>query len=517
MQRRTRRIRPFDVALRAYVLGYAIQTLPAVARVVIAWFSRNTRSLLPALSRGVRIKSLATAFALAFGGARLLEPLANRLVRSCLPSPPGDDEEARSARERRSRAISTFCSALTTSLAAIVLLQARQSLVSQSIDFAVTPYAAPAAVEASAAPAELTPTDSSTLDLTLLIFVRAGKSGSEPLKPPDPMLTPEPPVDACLRFLHDTRPPKAGRSATVRRVFAEYGDAIVFWCASWQIMRCWFNKPHLLPKAYSKWIMRLSRMDPNVLQLLRFAREKRFVYGSEADPEVLRVCRSAAARARLSPSALDPSRISRIDCSLVHASIGAKSCHGNAVQRWLRAFLDAFAIYLPVHAVPLLLFRTRRLWRHPRSGIFQILEGASRSSAFLATFVASIYTAVCLVRTQLPRAIPGIPQQRLDGGSAVQAGCLVCGLSILLENKHRRKEMALYTAPRALYCLLDEVVPAAWLSTQLGRRIGTWTERLVFSASSATVITAAVHRPALVSGVVRGVTSFAVGDWSQDS
>lgn len=304
MQRRTRRIRPFDVALRAYVLGYAIQTLPAVARVVIAWLSRNasrpatTRRLLPVLSRGVRIKSLATAFALAIGGARLLEPLAYRLVRSCLPSPPGDDEEAKSARERRSRATSTFCSALTTSLAAIVLLQARQSLVSQSIDFAVTPYAAPAAVEASAG---LTPTDSSTLDLTLLIFVRAGKYGSEPLKPSDPMLTPEPPVDACL-FLHDTRPPKAGRSATVRRVFAEYGDAIVFWCASWQIMRCWFNKPHLLPNAYSTWIMRLSRMDPNVLQLLRFARERRFVYGSEADPEVLRVCRAAAARARLPPS-----------------------------------------------------------------------------------------------------------------------------------------------------------------------------------------------------------------------
>ena len=64
-------------------------------------------------------------------------------------------------------------------------------------------------------------------------------------------------------------------------------------------MRCWFNKPHLLPSAYSNWILRLARMDPNVLQLLRYAWEGRFVYGQKADAEVLKVCENAATRAGL--------------------------------------------------------------------------------------------------------------------------------------------------------------------------------------------------------------------------
>ncbi|KAG0666124.1 hypothetical protein C6P46_005475 [Rhodotorula mucilaginosa] len=281
------------------------------------------------------------------------------------------------------------------------------------------------------------------------------------------------------------------------------------------IMRCWFNKPHLLPSAYSNWILRLAGMDPNVLQLLRYAWEGRFVYGQKADADVLTVCENAATRAGLPLSAMDPSQIRRIDCSVVHHSIGGGTCEQNALKRWIWAFLDALAIYLPVHAIPPLLFNFRRVLSQPGMSAKRILQAACRSSAFLATFVASIYAAVCLVRTRLPQAIASIPQQPLDGGLAVQLGCLVCGLSVLIENKHRRKEMALYTAPRALYALLDETFPASLLSSPLGQQVGTWLERLVFSLSSGAVLTAAVHRPDLVSGVVRGVTSFAVGSWGK--
>lgn len=231
---------------------------------------------------------------------------------------------------------------------------------------------------------------------------------------------------------------------------------------------------------------------------------------------------------------MDPSQIRRIDCSVVHHSIGGGTCEQNALKRWIRAFLDALAIYLPVHAIPPLLFNFRRVLSQPGMSAKRILQAACRSSAFLATFVASIYAAVCLVRTRLPQAIPSTPQQPLDGGLAVQLGCLVCGLSVLIENKHRRKEMALYTAPRALYvlssapaclnhaesschryALLDEAIPASLLSSPLGQQVGMWLERLVFSLSSGAVLTAAVHRPDLVSGVVRGVTSFAVGSWGK--
>jgi hypothetical protein len=59
--------------------------------------------------------------------------------------------------------------------------------------------------------------------------------------------------------------------------------------------------------------------------------------------------------------------------------------------------------------------------------------------------------SVCLVRTRLgPRLLPWVPQQTWESGACALLGCFMCGFSVLIENKRRRGEMALYVAPRAL-------------------------------------------------------------------
>jgi hypothetical protein len=115
----------------------------------------------------------------------------------------------------------------------------------------------------------------------------------------------------------------------------------------------------------------------------------------------------------LVPSFVNPQFIKRLDCSVVHGKLGAGSCETNAIKRWIAAFLDCFKIYLParrlrrfpselelislyldqVHLVPQVLFNFRGLAGHPAAAIVRILFAASRSSAFLATFVASIYAS----------------------------------------------------------------------------------------------------------------------------
>lgn len=228
-------------------------------------------------------------------------------------------------------------------------------------------------------------------------------------------------------------------------------------------------------------------MDPALLELLRFARAKRYVYGKEPDAEVVRMCEGIAQRTGVdvrcassfallaitpwthsfcSHSLINPAQISRLSCTFVHLplpsnlffrspSLAARlssSCEFNALSRFLLAFLDAFKLYLPVHALPPLLFSLRRVLASPSSSLLRILVASLRSSAFLATFVSSIYAAVCLVRTRLPQISRGrgVSQQGLDGGLCVLAGTLACGGSILIESKKRRREMALFVAPRAL-------------------------------------------------------------------
>lgn len=175
---------PHEVFIRAYALGYTAQVVPACVRVLLSALKHRqpvdtlVRQLARALVRGLRIRSLASAFGTAVGGARLLEVLFEPLCERLLASRDGyeGDSNESGKRRRRTRAACTYLSASIASLLAIMLLQskrpsARQT--SEAIEFVVTPYSplSAAAVDKSTPSVKR---DSPTLDLTLLVFVRAG-------------------------------------------------------------------------------------------------------------------------------------------------------------------------------------------------------------------------------------------------------------------------------------------------------------------------------------------------------
>jgi hypothetical protein len=60
---------------------------------------------------------------------------------------------------------------------------------------------------------------------------------------------------------------------------------------------------------------------------------------------------------------------------------------------------------------------------------------------------------------------------------------------------------------------MDELVPTFLSVGARGELISRWIERFIFALSTGTVISATVHRPDLVSGVVRGIMGKAIGDW----
>lgn len=178
---------PHEVFIRAYALGFIAQAVPASVRVLLSALKHRhpvdtlIRQLVSALVRGLRIRSLASAFGTAVGGARLLEVLLEPLCEQWIDaSRNGDERDSESIERgkgrRQTRAACTYLSASIASFAAILLLQsnrpsARQT--SEAIEFVVTPYSplSAVAVDQSTASAKR---DSPTLDLTLLVFVRAG-------------------------------------------------------------------------------------------------------------------------------------------------------------------------------------------------------------------------------------------------------------------------------------------------------------------------------------------------------
>ncbi|KAG2159862.1 uncharacterized protein EDB93DRAFT_1244633 [Suillus bovinus] len=317
-------------------------------------------------------------------------------------------------------------------------------------------------------------------------------------------------------------------------------DAVVFWACSARIMWCFFYQPHRLPPSYVKWISSIANVDKRLLDALRAMRSKEWVYGhssihshllmsyakdrgypsSWGDPHVLPACGGTDADVVWKALGV-PGRsgVGGLPCELLHSRVTTRwgldnSCFTNVGVRFFQTFIEAMALYLPVHFLPLLFTRPSSILQRHRA--IRALLGAIRSATFLSTFLSSYFFTACLIRTLvLAKLFPWIPHDVWDGPyGSILVGSLTCGWSILIENTRRRGEMALYVLPRAVKASL----PAKWTTgNHAGARL---VERIVFVLSLASLLTFAVHEPASLRGLSRWTLAFVmrgpnVGWWKK--
>jgi hypothetical protein len=255
-------------------------------------------------------------------------------------------------------------------------------------------------------------------------------------------------------------------------------------------MWTWIYHPARLPRSYTKWIGRAADVDPRLLQALQRCRTGELVYGRDTGQAPLLTGMCADYGWPLPWG--DPAASVPFPCDVVHmnrAGAWSPSCEAHAAARLLRSFRWAWTRYLPF-ALALGGARGPRLAAaaNPRALRATLLSSA-RSSAFLAAFVSLFYYGVCLARTRLgPHLLRDKDsvemRQRIDGGLCVAAGCALCGWSILLESPARRKDVALFVAPRALATLLPRRYDLA----------KQWRERVAFAAGTAVVFTCALEK-----------------------
>ncbi|KAJ4397922.1 hypothetical protein N0V85_006426 [Neurospora sp. IMI 360204] len=265
-------------------------------------------------------------------------------------------------------------------------------------------------------------------------------------------------------------------------------DPAIFALSSALIMWTWFYQPSRLPRAYNKWITSAASVDDRLIEALRRCRAGTLVYGKDTGqaPLLGNMCKDYDW-----PEAWgDPAKALPFPCEIVHMGCGP-SCERHALSRFVRSFKWAFTMYLPLN---LLLVLRKPNWK----ALKRALVSACGSSAFLGAFIALFYYGVCLARTRLGPYVVGRDAkgcQKIDGGLCVGTGCALCGWSILLENAGRRKDMALFVAPRALATLFPR-------RYNLQKQ---WRETVVFAASTAVVFTCALENTKRVRGVLGGV------------
>ncbi|OTA65257.1 hypothetical protein K449DRAFT_431851 [Hypoxylon sp. EC38] len=278
----------------------------------------------------------------------------------------------------------------------------------------------------------------------------------------------------------------AGQWSQLETLLSKLPDTTIFATSSALIMWAWFYSPCKLPKSYTKWISSAADVDSRLIEALRRCRKGELRYGEETGQAPL--LQSMCADYKWPLEWGDPVKSIPFPCEIVHMGCGP-SCEYHALSRFYRSFKWSIATYLPLN----LLARKK----NPK-GLQTAFLSAARSSSFLAAFITLFYYGVCLARTRLGPHIIGKDvqsRQAIDSGLCVGSGCFLCGWSVLVEKMARRKELALFVAPRALATLL----PRRYLLDKQ------WRETFVFALSTAVVFTCVRENPQRLRGVFGSV------------
>ncbi|KAN0040374.1 hypothetical protein ACTA71_012267 [Dictyostelium dimigraforme] len=163
----------------------------------------------------------------------------------------------------------------------------------------------------------------------------------------------------------------------------------------------------------------------------------------------------------------------------------AKTCSSSASQIWIAVFLAGLKLYAPLFLVPALIFKRKRT-----------LPEILRSSVFLGTYAGVFSGAICLIRRILGRDLKSM---------AAISGFFAGLLSILIEKKSRRSELA-------LYCL-NQAIEVVWKMAAARKLVPLFKngEVLVYMIASSILLYFYQNEPDSLRSNMNGLLKFFVG------
>ncbi|PIN05693.1 hypothetical protein CDL12_21764 [Handroanthus impetiginosus] len=208
-----------------------------------------------------------------------------------------------------------------------------------------------------------------------------------------------------------------------------HGDTLLFAIACAQVMYAFVMRPESLPKSYQDFIQKTGPVAAPVYKAVREC-----CRGSPVDVASLSAYLSSR---RVSNTVKLEEFPDIIPCSVIHPD--TKSCfvhNGNAMSA---TFRKTFPLYFSLTFVPFVVLRLQKFMDAPIRTCWHAVTGAVRSTTFLSAFVGIFQGVICLHRKAALKDHKLV--YWLAGG--------LSALSVLLEKKARRGELALYVLPRA--------------------------------------------------------------------
>ncbi|KAH6773834.1 Mitochondrial import inner membrane translocase subunit Tim17/Tim22/Tim23 family protein [Perilla frutescens var. hirtella] len=207
-----------------------------------------------------------------------------------------------------------------------------------------------------------------------------------------------------------------------------HGDTLLFAIACAQVMYSFVMRPESLPKSYQDFIQKTGPVAAPVYRAVRDC-----CRGSPVDIASL----SAYLSGRTSNNVKLDMFPEIIPCSIIHPD--TNSCLAHNANAAKATFRKTFPLYFSLTFVPFVVLRLQKFMDAPVRTCRHAVTNAVRSTSFLSAFVGIFQGVICLHRKVALKDHKLV--YWLAGG--------LSALSVLLEKKARRGELALYVLPRA--------------------------------------------------------------------
>ncbi|GLT39882.1 hypothetical protein SLA2020_140490 [Shorea laevis] len=208
-----------------------------------------------------------------------------------------------------------------------------------------------------------------------------------------------------------------------------HGDSLLFALASAQVMYSFVMRPETLPTSYHDFIQKTGPVAAPVYKAVRDS-----CRGGPVDIVSLSAYLSSK---RKSNNVKLEEFSSIIPCSVIHPV--TDSCLVHNANAASATFKKTFPLYFSLTFVPFVVLHLQKFMDSPARTCWLAVKGAVQSTAFLSAFVGIFQGVICMHR-----------KVALNDHKLVYwiAGG-ISALSVLLEKKSRRAELALYVLPRA--------------------------------------------------------------------
>ncbi|PRQ59716.1 putative transmembrane protein [Rosa chinensis] len=207
-----------------------------------------------------------------------------------------------------------------------------------------------------------------------------------------------------------------------------HGDSLLFSIACAQVMYAFVMRPESLPKSYHEFIQKTGPVAQPVYKAVReCCRGYRVDIASLAD--YLAEKGRSDIKLEEFPSILP--------CSVIHPH--TNSCLVHNATATSATFRKTFPLYFSLTFVPFVVLRLQKFLAAPARTFMFAVKDSVRSTAFLSAFVGIFQGVICLHRKVASK----------DNKLVYWIAGGLSALSVLLEKKARRGELALYVLPRA--------------------------------------------------------------------